>query len=337
MAMTPEERQHLIEAALARYREVLEQRLANEPQTLNEIEQAVEEIGQVMEDDLERRLVERKERPAIPEDNQAACPRCGRWGRYRATEERQLVTRHGEHTLARRRYYCRRCHQGFVPLDHELDLDRGETSLQVRLWVAEIAPRAAVGEGNGLLERLTGVKLGASTFERIAVHVGSALRTAEREGAQQHQAGHPPPVQRKPRRIYVSVDGIFAPLRDPWKKDGSLGELHCRPGECKTAAIYEAKAGPKGDEGVAWRAYTATFAEAAALRGTFGRNGGDPQTGIELLDQCSEVAASGGHRTDGALALRCGSVAHFVFGLRLVGARRCCEQQGAHEDKSDLS
>src|SRR5207249_1610564 len=83
-----EERRHGNEAALARYREVLEQRLANEPRTLNEIEQAVEEIGQVMEDDLERRLLERKERPAIPEDNQAACPRCGRWGRYRATEAR---------------------------------------------------------------------------------------------------------------------------------------------------------------------------------------------------------------------------------------------------------
>src|SRR6266702_3574856 len=80
-----------------------------------------------MEGELERRHLERKERPAIPADNQAACPRCGRWGRYRATEARQLVTRHGEHALARRRYYCRRCHQGFVPLDHELDLDRGET------------------------------------------------------------------------------------------------------------------------------------------------------------------------------------------------------------------
>src|SRR6185436_15908283 len=30
---------------------------------------------------------------------------------------------------------------------------------------------------------------------------------------------------------------------------------------CKTAVIYEAKPGPKGDEGVAWRAYTATFAD----------------------------------------------------------------------------
>lgn len=263
--MTAEERERLIEVVLARYREVLQQRLRDEPRTLDEIEQAVEDIGRIMDDDLERRLLERKEQPTVPEDNQAACPDCGGWGRYRTTEERQLVTRHGEHTLARRRYYCRGCHQGFVPLDQQLGLDRGETSLQVRLWVTELAPRAAIGEGNGLLERLTGVKLGASTFERIAVSVGTALRAAEREAAQQHQAGHPPPVLRKPQRIYISVDGIFVPLRDPWKKDGSLGELHCRPGECKTAAVYEAKTGPKGDEGVAWRAYTATFAEAAAL------------------------------------------------------------------------
>ncbi len=263
--MSNEERQRLIESVVAQYRELLQQRLAREPRTLDEIEQAVEEIGRAMEDELERRLLERKAHPEVPADNQAACPRCGRWGRYRRTEERQLVTQHGEHTLARRRYYCRRCHQGFVPLDRELGLDRGETSQQVRLWVAEIAPRVAIGEGNGLLARLTGVQLGASTFERIAVHVGTALRQAELAAAQQHQAGHPPPVQRKPRRIYVSVDGIFAPLRDPWKKDGSLGELHCRPGECKTAEVYEAKRGPKGDEGVAWRASTATFAEAATF------------------------------------------------------------------------
>jgi hypothetical protein len=263
--MTAEERERLIDAVLTRYRDVLRQRLAHEPQTLDEIEQTVEEISQVMENELERRLLERKEQPEIPEDNQAACPQCGGWGRYRATEERQLITRHGEHALARRRYYCSRCRQGFVPLDRQLGLDRGETTLQVRLWVAELAPRAAIGEGNGLLQRLTGVKLGASTFERIAVHVGTALCQAEQAVAQQHHAGHPPPVERKPPRLYVSVDGIFAPLRNPWKKDGSLGPLTCRSGECKTAVVYEANVGAKGDEGVRWRAYTATFEDAVAF------------------------------------------------------------------------
>jgi hypothetical protein len=257
--MTPQERERLIEHMLARYRELLRQRLTDEPKTLDEIEQTVAEISQGIDQELERRLLERKEQPAIPEENQAACPRCGCWGRYRATEARQFITRHGEHTLARRRYYCRPCGQGFVPLDHQLGLDRGETTLQVRLWVAELAPRAAVGEGNGLLERLTGVKLGASTFERIAVGVGTALRQAEQAAARLHHTGHPPPVLRKPKRLYVSVDGIFAPLRDAWKKDGSLGPLTCRAGECKTAVVYEARAGTKGDEGVLWRAYTATF------------------------------------------------------------------------------
>jgi len=254
--MTAQERERLIEEMLARYRELLQQRLVDEPQTLDEIEETVEEIGQTMEEALERRLLERKERPERPAENHAACPQCGRWGRYRATEVRQLITRHGEHTLAR---------HGFVPLDHQLALDRGETTLQVRLWVAELAPRVAVGEGNGLLARLTGVHLGASTFERIAVGVGTALRQAEQQAARQHQAGHPPPVERKPPRLYVSVDGIYAPLRNPWKKDGSLGPLTCRAGECKTAVVYAARPGEKGDEGVLWRSYTATFDEIAAF------------------------------------------------------------------------
>jgi hypothetical protein len=263
--MTPEERERLIEAMLARYRAVLRQRLQNEPQTLDEIEQAVEEIGQVMEDELERRLLRRQERPEIPEEHQAACPHCGNPGRYRRTEIRELITRHGEHILARRRYYCDRCRQGFVPLDRTLGLDRGATSLQVRLWVAQLAPRVAVGEGRGLLACLTGVQLGSSTFERIALHVGSALRQAQQAAARRHHAGHPPPVLRKPQRLYISVDGLFAPLREPWKKDGSLGPLRCRYGECKTAVVYEAKAGKKGDEGVVWRSYTATFASAEAF------------------------------------------------------------------------
>src|SRR5262249_11995142 len=82
---------------------------------------------------------------------------------------------------------------------------------------------------------------------------------------------------RKPRRLYISVDGIFAPLRDPWKKDGSLGPLACRFGECKTAVVYEAKAGPNGDEGGRWRAYTAPFAAGgrfAPLVGTLAHRAG---------------------------------------------------------------
>jgi hypothetical protein len=263
--MSTEDRERLIEAMLSRYRQLLLERLADEPKTLDEIEQTVEEIGQELDEELERRLLQRRQGPKEPDENRALCPHCGREGRYRATEVRRLLTRHGEHSLARRRYFCPRCQQGFVPLDRALGLDRSATTLQVRLWVAQLAPRVAIGEGTGLLAGLTGVHLGASTFERIALHVGTQLRLAEQAAATRHHAGHPPPVQRKPKRLYVSVDGIFAPLRDAWKRDGSLGALHCRSGECKTAVVYEAKAGKRGDEGVRWRAYTATFESAEAF------------------------------------------------------------------------
>lgn len=257
--MTEREREALIQQLVDRYARVLRERLTDEPVTLDEIEDRVEEIGRVLESDLERRLLERREQPEVPDDNQKACPQCGHPARYRATEPRQLLTRHGEHTLFRRRYYCRPCRHGFVPLDATLGLDRGATTLQVRLWVAELAPRVAVGEGASLLARLTGVRLAASTFERIALRVGTALREAEWRTVSQHQAGQALPITRKPQRLYVSVDGIYAPLREPWKRDGSQGPLACRWGECKTAVVYEAHPGPQGDTGVAWRAYTATF------------------------------------------------------------------------------
>lgn len=263
--MSTDDRERLIEAMLTRYRQLLRERLVNEPQTLDEIEQTVEEIGQELENELERRLLQRQKQPPSPDENRALCPRCGGVGRYRATEVRRLMTRHGEHSLSRRRYFCPRCQKGFVPLDRALGLDRSATTVQVRCWVAQLAPRVAIGEGTGLLQCLTGVRLSASTFERIALYVGEALRQAERTAATRHHAGHPLPVQRKPKRLYVSVDGIFAPLRDAWKRDGSLGSLHCRFGECKTAVVYEAKAGKKGDEGVRWRAYTATFENAEAF------------------------------------------------------------------------
>jgi hypothetical protein len=258
--MTPEEREELIQSLLRGYADLLRERLADEPITLDEIETRVEEIGQAVEGELERRLLQRRQRPKVPEDNACACPHCGDRARYKDTQARQLITRHREHTLARRRYYCSHCRQGFVPLDRALGLDRGETTQQVRLWVTQLAPRVALAEGVGLLEHLTGLRLAASTFERIAVHVGSALRRAEWTAAERHRVGPPPPVERKPRRLYVSVDGIFAPLREPWKKDGSLGSLTCRYGECKTAIVYEAVPGATADEGVAWGAYTATFA-----------------------------------------------------------------------------
>jgi hypothetical protein len=50
----------------------------------------------------------------------------------------------------------------------------------------------------------------------------------------------------RPTRLYVSLDGTMLPLREPWKRDGSLGALQCRFGECKTAVCYETRGDAAG-------------------------------------------------------------------------------------------
>lgn len=59
-------------------------------------------------------------------------------------------------------------------------------------------------------------------------------------------------------RLYLEMDGVFCPLRAPWRKDGSLGKLRCRYGETKVGVVFQTDQQDGRDAGVRWRAYTAT-------------------------------------------------------------------------------
>lgn len=262
--MPPTDRDRQIEALLARYRKLLEQRLPAGPQKIDQIEQTVEEISREMERELTRRILDEQDRSQEARASSASCA-CGAPARSRGTRERRLITAHGEHVLTRRYYYCERCRHGFAPLDDALGLDRGTTTPTVRQWIAEVAAKLPFEETSALLARLTPVAVSAATIERVAVAVGSALAAAQQQTAQRHHGGQLPLPERKPARLYISMDGKMTPLRDAWHKDGSAGALHCRYGECKTGAVYEARPGPNGDVGIQRAAYVATLKEVAVF------------------------------------------------------------------------
>ena len=249
-------RKALIDQALAEYRQRLETELPDDRATLDEIETAVARIQQEISRDLQRRLVE--ERTQAARDNRLPCA-CGYSARFRAYQQRGLVTRHGELAFVRPYYHCDRCGQGFAPLDRQLGLDAGPTTTQVRLWLAEIAAHADFVDAATLLSHFTAVSVAAATVERTAVRIGTALRQAQRQRAQEHQAGRLPVPAHKPQRLYFGLDGAMLPVREPWKRDGSAGELNCHFSEGKLAVVYEAVPGEKGDVGVRERAYVATL------------------------------------------------------------------------------
>jgi hypothetical protein len=271
----PRDHEALIEALLADLRRTLEAELPDDAATLDQIEEAAVKVGGEIGRLLQERVL--KHRSRLPRDNKTACPTCHQPARYRDMVPRVLTTRLGEVTIHRSYYWCPLCQHGFSPLDQALKLDAGTQTTQVRLFAAHLGALLPFGEAAATLKLLTGLTLSATTLERTAVAIGTALHQAQQAQAECHQAGRLPEALSRPKRLYISLDGTFLPLRDPWKRDGSAGKLTCRYGECKTGVAYEARPSPKGDAGVVSKAYVATLANAegfAALIGTLGHQQG---------------------------------------------------------------
>lgn len=252
------DRQALIEQMTECFRKKLEEEYTDDTATLEQIEEAVERIGQAILPELQQKLTTKRAKK--PRDNQSACP-CGGRARYRGLETRTLLTRHGLLPWTRPTYYCSACGKGSAPLDATLGLDKADTTLCVRRWVALLAAQLGFGAAQQVLEQVRGLDLSASTIERIAVHVGTGLRTAQQQEAKLHHQDRLPDQRTScPRRLYIGADGLMVPLREAWKKDGSLGELTCRYGECKTGVVYETARDKEGrDSRVLTHSYTASL------------------------------------------------------------------------------
>ena len=260
-----QERHVFVDDLIERFRRELEgglDELEGEPVTMDRIEELVEQVKTRMGRELEQRLLNRQPDATA---NRLACLFCAREARFHSCIERVLITRHGEATLRRRWYRCG-CGKGFAPLDRRLGLDSDATTAWVRELVAEWASERTFQGTTKDLRRSRGLDIGESTVERIAVACGARLRGLSEREASDYEAGVLPAVLHRPRVIYLSMDGVYAPLRDPWKKDQSAGDLVCRGGECKVGMGYEITTDSKGRPRVAWREYTATFGDIDAFR-----------------------------------------------------------------------
>jgi hypothetical protein len=265
MARKPNpEREALIAELVEKLRRELDTQLPEDNATLDEIEEAAGKIGRALSQDLQHQWVQRRHK-------QTKSPKidcgCGGMARYKGCQNRSVVTVHGVLTYKRACYYCACCQKTLAPLDKHLGVDGGATTTQVRLWVALLASKLPFAEAATTLEMLTHVAISAASVERVSVCMGTALRGSEQKVGQAHQQNRlPEPPDKRPRRLYIGMDGVFVPLREAWKKDGSCGELECRFGECKSGVVYETFQDKTGkDRGVRTHAYVATLGKVEAF------------------------------------------------------------------------
>ena len=252
------DRQAIIDQSVERYRKMLEQKFPDDNATLDEIEQAIEEISKGVLPELEEEMTNKRGRKC--RDNKIQC-KCGGKARYRGMGTKSLITMHGVLRWKRPTYHCSKCGKGCAPLDASLGLNKADTTAAVRDLVAYLAVESGFAETTQTLRKTRGIDLSASTVERIAVSVGTRLRQAQNTDAALHKKDQLPDLRTAcPRRLYIGADGVMAPMRDEWKKNGSLGKLNCRFGECKTGVVYETYTDKLSgrDSRVSTRSYVAT-------------------------------------------------------------------------------
>jgi hypothetical protein len=163
------------------------------------------------------------------------CPCChvaNAW--YKGERARQIVTRVGPMRFVRRYYYCRRCDQGFCPLDRRLNLPPDtQFTPQVQQDVALLSACLPFEQATQVLRRLTGVSVSARSAERLCLSSAGAI--AHTYGRQQEErmlplaflspaslpAEHPALPQ--PDVLYIAADGIQTPMKGGGGGGGSPG------------------------------------------------------------------------------------------------------------------
>lgn len=231
--------EQLREEQIARLVKSFEQHLRNSyprtPQTLEEIERRVQEIGEHIKQEIQQEIVDAQGGGYVG----SHCPcRCGQLARYKGKVVRRIVSLHAEVVLMRAYYWCPRCRRGFCPLDTTLDLGAGQTSLSVRILACRFASLLPFEKAARELELVCGVHLSASTLQRIAKQTGQEMGRLWQEQQAKLSCSEPAPAPRH-KRLHVSMDGVMAHVDGVWR-EVKLGVCYARGKQGPTQASYYA-------------------------------------------------------------------------------------------------
>ena len=217
-------KEEVVNRLTERFRKLLQERLPDEPGTLEEIERVTEEIGKEVKRDVESECVD-------VHGSGYAGPRltcsCGKEAFFKTHYEKRVVTLSSELVISRAYYHCEVCGRGFTPLDEKLELDRLCTSVGVRTKLARLAAWIPFGQVSLEFEELCGVHLSKNTAQSVAEAMGRCVREESSRREEVVLSGLAPMPKEGPKRLYIGIDGTCAPMRGGgWR-------------EVKTSVIYE--------------------------------------------------------------------------------------------------
>lgn len=254
------------------FRKLLEEKFPEKGSTMQRIEELTEEIGREIEQRIEEDATKQEGRGYV--GSFCECE-CGGKARYVRDYEKRVISLHGDRKITRSYYHCGTCGKGFCPIDVTLELDAGCTTIPVRAKIARLAALVPFGRCSVELEHLCGIAVSAKTVERVAELVGSQIGNEAARIDAHILSGHAKEPELAPRRLYVTVDGAMAPMKDGWR-------------ECKVGAVYEASTNSNGDIVAHDVEHVGTFGDAEAI--------GDKLYALAFrrgVERCQDVVALG--------------------------------------------
>lgn len=138
-----------------------------------------------------------------------------------------MQTLFGKVDYSRVYYHCRHCHQGWFPTDEEFGIERKQTRAACELeTLAGILHPFAEG-AEQVLERMSGMRVSASTVQRTTEAVGAEIAAEAREGQGPASPANPwtwAEDAMGEKVGYVSLDATSVPQQGPHaeKVDGRM-------------------------------------------------------------------------------------------------------------------
>jgi hypothetical protein len=150
--------------------------------------------------------------PPGPDQRQLPCS-CGRSAQYLGLRGKTVLTVVGEASCLRPYYFCGHCHQGWFPVDVDLDIENTELSPGVRRMLAVVGHEMPFQQGQEQMKLLAGLSVTTKAVERTAEAIGADIEAGQqRQRKQAMQLNLPIPLGPRLPILYVEMDGTGIPV-----------------------------------------------------------------------------------------------------------------------------
>jgi hypothetical protein len=148
---------------------------------------------------------------------------CGGKMVYRFKRKAVIVSVFGRVSFKRNYHTCGQCQKGQSPLDQKMRIEAGEVTAGLAEMLALAGVEVAFEEASRWLERFLLFRVSDNTVRKETERFGELYKAEEERWKEQSQQEawlqeRQYKIGKQPGRLYGSIDGVMAPLKDEWRE-----------------------------------------------------------------------------------------------------------------------